>query len=83
MIESTRRTIVKTLTWRVFATAITFAAVYTVTGAIGPAIGAGVADNVLKGVTYYFHERLWSHSKYGLDDQHHGLRHHSRVVHHA
>lgn len=71
--ESTKRTVVKTVTWRVFATAVTVASVYAITGSVGPAIGAGIADNVLKTATYYMHERLWTHSKYGLNN-------HSRVV---
>lgn len=66
MQECAKRTFVKTVTWRVFATTVTVAAVYAVTGSIAPAIGAGIADNLLKSATYYFHERLWTHSKYGL-----------------
>lgn len=58
--ETTRRSIFKTLSWRVLATAITSALVFAITGQGEFAASIGVADTLVKLLIYFGHERLWN-----------------------
>ena len=55
-----KRTIVKTLTWRVTASLTTFVIAWTLTGdlLIGATIGS--IEAIAKIFLYYFHERIWN-----------------------
>lgn len=57
--ESRKRSIMKTLSWRIIATFITFTIAYLLTGEIRIATGIGIFDAIIKMVGYYIHERLW------------------------
>jgi uncharacterized membrane protein len=63
--ESTRRSIVKALSWRLMATAITTGLVYAVTGQGEFAAGIGLADTLIKLFIYFGHERLWNRIPFG------------------
>ena len=54
-----RRSLVKTLTWRILATTDTFLISWIITGAI-----AGI-EVITKMALYYAHERGWSKIKWG------------------
>ena len=56
-----KRTIVKTLTWRVTASLTTFVIAWVLTGdlLIGATIGS--IEAIAKIFLYYFHERIWNH----------------------
>lgn len=58
--DSNRKSFFKTMSWRVIATATTFAISWLVTGSV--ALGAGIAtiEFWAKLVLYYGHERLWA-----------------------
>jgi uncharacterized membrane protein len=64
-IDTGRRSIVKTLTYRLFGSTATVAIVLAVTGSPGIAASAGMLDCLLKTIFYYVHERAWSHIDYG------------------
>ena len=55
-----KRTIVKTLTWRVTASLTTFIIAWVLTGdlLIGATIGS--VEAIAKIFLYYFHERIWN-----------------------
>ena len=55
-----KRTIVKTLTWRVTASLTTFVIAWVLTGdlLIGATIGS--IEAIAKIFLYYFHERIWN-----------------------
>ena len=55
-----KRTIVKTLTWRVTASLTTFIIAWVLTGdlLIGATIGS--TEAIVKIFLYYFHERIWN-----------------------
>ena len=55
-----KRTIVKTLTWRVTASLTTFVIAWVLTGdlLIGATIGS--IEAITKVFLYYFHERIWN-----------------------
>ena len=62
-----KRTIVKTLTWRVTASLTTFVIAWVLTGdlLIGATIGS--IEAIAKIFLYYFHERIWNKVKWGLN----------------
>ena len=63
--ESHIRTIMKTLSWRLVATVVTFSVAWFATGKLTLAAEIGVADTLIKLGGYYFHERLWIRVKFG------------------
>lgn len=65
MTEKNRRSFVKTLTWRVTATAITLVLVYLFTGEWTISVGVASAEVIIKMLAYYGHERTWSKIGWG------------------
>ena len=63
--EKRRRTIIKSLTWRATALAITTSVVWAVTGKLELAAEIGVIDTVIKLGAYYGHERCWLKVNFG------------------
>ena len=63
--EQKKRSIVKTLTWRVTASLDTFVIAWVITGdwKMGGSI-AGI-EVITKMFFYYFHERIWNKIKWG------------------
>ena len=63
--EQKKRSIVKTLTWRITASLDTFVIAWIITGdwKMGGSI-AGI-EVITKMFFYYFHERVWSKIKWG------------------
>ena len=60
MTDSWRRSAVKTVSWRITATAATVAIIYAITGDATLSLGIGSLEVVLKMALYYVHERAWS-----------------------
>jgi len=65
MRDKKRRTIAKTISWRLIATLITGIAVYTITGSISISLTSAMWINMVKTIAYYFHERMWEKIKWG------------------
>jgi adenylylsulfate kinase len=63
--ETARRSLIKALSWRFFATSITTTVAYFVTGEIEFAMEVGAIDTVAKLFVYYAHERVWMRIPYG------------------
>ena len=65
-----KRHIAKTITWRVIASATTFLLALFFfqddPDAATKATGVAVAESILKMVLYYYHERFWYKSNFGL-----------------
>ena len=66
MLVSKSRTILKTISWRVVGTLDTMILGWVITS--DPLVGLkiGALELVTKFVLYYFHERIWLKSKYGV-----------------
>jgi uncharacterized membrane protein len=68
---SKKRHIAKSITWRVIASVTTFILAYLFfrddQNAISKASGVAIAEAAIKMVLYYFHERAWYKSDFGLD----------------
>ena len=66
MVKETKyRTIVKSITWRVCATATTFTLVWIFTGKLDLAIMVGGLEAIIKMIVYFVHERVWLSVKFG------------------
>ena len=57
--ETTFRSIIKTITWRLWATAITFLLVWIFTRKLELAFSIGGLEVTSKLVAYFIHERIW------------------------
>ena len=55
-----KRTVVKTLTWRVTASLTTFIIAWILTGDLLMGISIGSIEAIAKIFLYYFHERFWN-----------------------
>ncbi len=64
-IETNTRSIIKGISWRVFATATTIIIVYLFFGRLDLAIAAGAVETVAKIILYWAHERIWNKVKFG------------------
>ena len=66
VMESRRRSVVKALSWRVLALSITMSVTFAITGRPELAVAVGAVDTAIKLAAYYFHERAWSRSAFGI-----------------
>lgn len=63
--ESHRRTLLKTLSWRAIAAVITAGLAFVATENLTASLALGSADTGVKFVLYYLHERAWARAKIG------------------
>ena len=67
--ENNKRSLVKAISWRVFATADTFIITFLVTGTLKWALSISFIEVLTKLALYYFHERAWNKINYGRKTQ--------------
>ena len=71
MDSSKKRHLAKTITWRIIASITTFLLAYLFfrddKEAVSKASGVALAEAAIKMALYYFHERAWYKSNFGLD----------------
>lgn len=65
MKEKHKRTIAKTISWRIFASIITVLLVFIFTGNWGISLGIGGVEVITKLIIYYCHERIWNYINWG------------------
>jgi len=63
--ETRKRSIVKALSWRLIATAITTSLALFLTGELVFAAKIGLLDTSVKFFSYFLHERAWLRISYG------------------
>ncbi len=63
--ESYKRSIAKTISWRIIATSVTFLVAYLFTKEVVLSMGIGFGDAIIKIFAYYSHERLWNRIGFG------------------
>lgn len=63
--EEIKRSIVKTISWRVIGTITTVMISWLITGTLALAFSIGIVELTSKLVLYYFHERTWNKIKWG------------------
>ena len=66
MKESHIRSLLKALSWRVFATFTTILISYIITKEIAFAVYIGLFEFISKICFYYFHERIWAFIPFGI-----------------
>ena len=65
MYTSKTRSVLKAISWRIIGTLDTMALGWVITGDLTVGLKIGALELVTKFVLYYFHERIWSKSKFG------------------
>lgn len=69
ILESRKRHIAKTFTWRALGTLDTMLISWVISGNPFTGLKIGMAELVTKMVLYYVHERAWYRSDYGLENR--------------
>ena len=64
-LETRKRSVAKSISWRIFAGVITAGVVLAMTGKGDFAAKIGVIDTTVKLVIYFLHERVWNKINYG------------------
>ena len=59
-IDTQKRTIAKTMTWRITASFTTFIIAWILTGDLLIGVSIGAIEAIAKIFLYYFHERIWT-----------------------
>ena len=59
-VDTQKRTIVKTITWRILASLTTFIIAWILTGDLLIGASIGSLEAIAKIFLYYFHERIWT-----------------------
>lgn len=57
--DSTSKSIIKTISWRIVGTIDTMVIAYVLTGELTLAASIGTVEVFTKMILYYFHERFW------------------------
>ena len=58
--DTKKRTMLKTITWRITASLTTFLIAWILTGDILVGASIGSVEAIAKIFLYYFHERIWT-----------------------
>jgi adenylylsulfate kinase len=66
LLESNKRSLVKSLSYRAFGTITTVLVTFSMTRKAELAVAAGILDTFLKVGLYFVHERAWTKFRYGL-----------------
>ena len=66
---STKRSIVKAITYRVVIVCLDFVAIYLLTGKIMTAATFMIVSNIYTTAGYFLHERVWAGVKWGMELQ--------------
>jgi len=66
MIERRRRSVAKSLSWRVIASLTTVALVLFFTGEVHLAVAVGGVEVIAKLIIFYAHERIWGLVRWGF-----------------
>ena len=67
MEESGKRSVIKSISWRIIASVTTSVVVFVLTGEFMLSLGAGFLDAIIKMFLYYIHERSWNKISWGRE----------------
>jgi uncharacterized membrane protein len=68
MKESTSRSVIKTISWRVTVSIISFVISYWLTGSLELAGMLMASKVIVNSVWYFVHERIWNKIQFGKDE---------------
>ena len=60
MAETRKRSIVKSVTWRIICVVVSIVTAYLLTGKLDVSVAIGTVYNAITMILYYFHERFWN-----------------------
>jgi uncharacterized membrane protein len=63
--ESLKRSLVKSISYRLLIIILDFTTIYIITRKAGVALGFMLISNVYTTIAYFIHERLWDRIKWG------------------
>ena len=63
--DNVKRSLLKTISWRIIGTLDTILISWAITGALSLAFSIGFIELVTKMLLYFFHERAWAKIKWG------------------
>jgi len=69
MEDTRRRSIVKSIVWRIICILVSVFTTFFLTGRWDLAVAIGTLYNAITMVLYYFHERVWNQIKWGMKKQ--------------
>jgi uncharacterized membrane protein len=64
--RTTKRSLVKAITYRIVIIVLDFSVIYLLTGRTDVAIGFMVISNIYTTAAYFVHERIWNKIKWGI-----------------
>lgn len=67
--NTNKRHLLKTITWRIVGTIDTMLLAWLITGNPMTGFKIGMAEVVTKMLLYFFHEKAWHKSKFGLENR--------------
>lgn len=65
ILEHRKRSLLKTISWRLFSFFLTISIIYAYTRNIKQSLGVGAGIDIIKMLLYYLHERAWNKVKFG------------------
>lgn len=65
--ETFKRSLVKTISYRLFIILLDFTTIYLITHKVNLAIGFMLVSNIYTTVAYFLHERIWDRIKWGKE----------------
>ena len=65
MIETRKRSLVKSIIWRIICIAVSIITAYFLTFKIDLSVAIGTTYNAITMILYYFHERFWNKLEWG------------------
>lgn len=74
VVDSNKRHVIKTFTWRIIGTIDTVLFGWMITGNPFEGLQIGMAETATKLLLYYGHEKLWYRVNFGLDQRNRGKR---------
>ena len=66
--DSHRRSLLKTITWRVTGSTSAILIAYTVTGSVAVSSTIGIAHLIINTLLYWVHERVWTKVGWGRQE---------------
>jgi uncharacterized membrane protein len=66
--ETRKRSIAKSIVWRVICIIVSILTSYALTARWDIAVAIGSVYNIITMILYYFHERIWNSIKWGKCD---------------
>jgi len=63
-----RRSVIKSIVWRIICIVVSVFTTFFLTGSWNIAVAVGTVYNAVTMVLYYFHERFWNKVKWGMKE---------------